>query len=338
MTSTVVPAPPPADVAHSVVYRHYQGPGELPGMMEANRRLRTLCGILEPIDMASIEHRYSHLVNSDPLVDCIVVTRDGETVGYARVEWHNLVDGDRMYDHTLVVAPDAWGLGITDALLEWCEGRQRQIAERHIDGRRGWLSTFLFSGDVEGQAAFERSGYEIVRFGADMLRPDLERLPPVVVPDGYVLRTPVAEELPAVHAMNVEAFRDHWGEPEEPAEDTFAEWIEDPRFALDLLAVAWHGDQPACLVGGMREPQADGSIRGYVSSVGTQPQHRRRGLARAMLTEVLHRLRDAGATSAYLGVDAQNQRAFALYEELGFHKEGTETVWRKALHGAEDGE
>ncbi len=335
MTSTVMPALPPADVAHSVVYRHYQGPGELPGMMEANRRLRTLCGILEPIDMASIEHRYSHLVNSDPLVDCIVVTRDGETVGYARVEWHNLVDGDRMYDHTMVVAPDAWGLGITDALLEWCEGRQRQIAEGHIDGRRGWLSTFLFNGDVEGHAAFERTGMRSSGSARTCSGRTSSDLPPVVVPDGYVLRTPAAEELPAVHAMNLEAFRDHWGEPEDQGEDSLGEWIEDPRFALDLVAVAWHAGQPACMVGGMLEPQADGSIRGYVSSVGTQPQHRRRGLARAMLTEVLHRLRDAGATSAYLGVDAQNQRAFTLYEELGFHKEGTETTWRKPLRAGE---
>ena len=50
-----------------------------------------------------MRHRYTHLVNSDPLVDCIVAERDGATVGYGRVEWHDLVDGDRIYDATVAI-------------------------------------------------------------------------------------------------------------------------------------------------------------------------------------------------------------------------------------------
>jgi mycothiol synthase len=90
-------------------------------------------------------------------------------------------------------------------------------------------------------------------------------------------------------------------------------------------------------VGGMLETQDDGTLRGYIATVGTHPAHRRRGLARAGLTEVLRRLREAGATSAYLGVDAQNaHRAFALYEDLGFRKAAGSTAWRKPLGDLED--
>jgi ribosomal protein S18 acetylase RimI-like enzyme len=342
MTSTAMPAPqpapspPPPDVAHSVAYRLYRGTEELRGMMEANHRLRTRCGILEPIDMASMEHRYSHLVNSDPLTDCMVATRNGETVGYGRVEWHDLADGDRLYDHTLVVAPDAWGLGIMSTLLAWCEARLLQVAAGHTDGRRGWFGTFLSDGDDESRAAIAGAGYELARLGADMLRPDLDDLPPVDVPSGYTLRTPSDGELPTVHASLVEAFREHWGETEDSAEAGLAEWVEDPRFDLALVAVLWDGEQPASCSAGVLEHQDDGTIRGYVSVVGTHPGHRRRGLARTTLTEVLHRLRAAGATSAYLEVDAQNQnRAFALYEELGFRKMAGSTAWRKPLPAGE---
>lgn len=336
MTSTVIPALPPPDAARAIDYRMYRGPEELPGMMEANHRLRVRCGVLEPIDMASIEHRYSHLVNSDPRADCVLATRDNTTVGYGRVEWHDLADGDRLYDHTIVVAPDAWGLGITGALLAWCEARLLQVAAGHTDGRRAWFGTGVFDGDDDARAALESAGYAVARLEADMLRPDLEDLPPVDVPSGYVLRTPSEGELATVHAALVDAFREHWGEPEDTTNAGFAEWVEGPRFDLALVAVLWDGDQPASCSAGELERRADGAVRGYVSVVGTHPDHRRRGLARATLAEVLHRLRAAGASDAYLGVDAQNQnRAFALYEDLGFRMTSGSTAWRKPFRTGE---
>jgi ribosomal protein S18 acetylase RimI-like enzyme len=330
-------APPPADPANGVAYRLYQGTVELGGMMEANHRLRTLCGTLEPIDMASIEHRYAHLVNSDPLVDCVIATRDGATVGYARVEWHDMTDGDRNYDLTAVVAPDAWGIGITGTLVDWCESRLRQVAAGHPADRTSWLATFVFDGDEEQRAALEARGYELVRRGAEMLRPDLKNLPDVVIAEGYSLRTPEEDELTAVYLALVESFRDAWGEPEDQDEETMGDWVDDPRFRRDLVAVAWCDGAPVAISNGKPEVLADGSVRGYVDVVATHPDHRRRGLARAVLTEVLHRLQAAGATSAYLGVDAQGEhRAYALYEHVGFRKASGETVWRRPLLAAEE--
>ena len=44
----------------------------------------------------------------------------------------------------------------------------------------------------------------------------------------------------------------------------------------------------------------------------------------------MRRLRDAGATRAYLGVDTDNQnRAYALYESCGFHVATSSTSYRK---------
>ena len=51
---------------------------------------------------------------------------------------------------------------------------------------------------------------------------------------------------------------------------------------------------------------------------------RRRGLARALVAESLRALRDAGMTSAVLGVDADNPTgALGVYEDNGFvHRRG----------------
>jgi ribosomal protein S18 acetylase RimI-like enzyme len=58
-------------------------------------------------------------------------------------------------------------------------------------------------------------------------------------------------------------------------------------------------------------------------AISVQPEYRRRGLARALLAESLRAVRDAGGTSAGLGVDTENpNEALTLYENLGFRIAG----------------
>jgi hypothetical protein len=123
-----LPVPP---VGSGITYDRWTGLHDLPGMAAANARLRARCGQLEPVDEEAMRHRYTHLVNSDPATDCIIASRDGATVGYARTEWHDLTDGDRVFDFTSVVEPDAWGLGIHEAFITWCEGPAPPNGCRH---------------------------------------------------------------------------------------------------------------------------------------------------------------------------------------------------------------
>jgi len=313
----------------SIGFRLWTGLGEVPGMAAANNRLRIHTGILEPIDIDGMTHRYTHLVNSDPLEDCVVATKSGRTVGYGRVEWHDLVDGDRIYDHTVLVEPSAWGLGIARALNGWCERRSREIAFGNPTDRRTWMAQFAFDGDTELEHAIRDAGYVAVRWDAEMLRPSLEQIPDAALADGYEIRTPTEAELPAVFAMTVEAFAEHWGQFE-AGEQRFDEWIENPAFRLDQLVIAWKGGVPVAMVHGELETRPDGSTSGLLAGVCTHPAHRRRGLARACIVESLRRLRAAGATSAYLGVDTDNQnRAYTLYESCGFRIATSSANYRK---------
>ncbi|TMD09635.1 MAG: GNAT family N-acetyltransferase, partial [Chloroflexi bacterium] len=71
---------------------------------------------------------------------------------------------------------------------------------------------------------------------------------------------------------------------------------------------------------------------GYVEEVATLPPFRRRGLARALTIEALGRLRERGARSASLNVDALNPtQAYALYRTLGFEVAREYEVWERAL-------
>jgi ribosomal protein S18 acetylase RimI-like enzyme len=312
-----------------ITYRRYRGLEDVPGMAAANARLRTHVGVLEPIDVAAMVHRYTHLVNSDPLVDCLIAERDGTTVGYCRVEWHDLVDGDRIHDVTMLVEPGAWGLGIGEAFAAWTETRLREIDAADPSERRAWFSQFVFDGDLELERIALGRGYVAVRWFAEMLCPSLDALEEPVLPDGYGLRTPTQDELPAVFQMQVEAFEEHWGESEAHEQD-MSDWLDDPRFRPELVVVAWTGDVPAACVWNIVEDRPDGSRRGLLEAVSTHPAHRRRGLARAAILRSLAILRDEGATSAYLGVDTDNHnRATALYESCGFRMASQSTAYRK---------
>jgi ribosomal protein S18 acetylase RimI-like enzyme len=327
---------PVAPAGSGIEYRRYTGFEDLPGMAAANARLRLRSGIVEAVDLEVIRHRYEHLVNSDPVVDCVIALRDGATVGYGRAEWHDLTDGDRIYQFTSVVEPAAWDLGINDALVVWSEGRLREIAGTHESRRRAWFGSVAFDGDTELAGVLRARGYEAVRWDAEMFRETMEDLPPVGdLPPGYEIRPVTEDRLYEVHEMLAAAFRDHWGEHEQD-DDEFRDWIEDPHFDLDLVVVVWHGDDPVACVSSQIQTAPDGTPLGYLDAAATLPHHRRLGLARVAFAENLRRLAVAGVRRAYLGVDTDNEhRAFALYEEAGFRRVSAIASYRKPFDGQE---
>jgi mycothiol synthase len=61
------------------------------------------------------------------------------------------------------------------------------------------------------------------------------------------------------------------------------------------------------------------------------PQHRGRGLGRALLVAGVQWLRHQGMTSACLWVDGANDRAKHLYESVGFIAARTDIWYREEL-------
>ena len=70
---------------------------------------------------------------------------------------------------------------------------------------------------------------------------------------------------------------------------------------------------------------------GELEPVGTRPDHRRKGLAAACITQALRALRAHGATMAYVRPCKANQAAVALYEKVGFEAVDEDLGWRLAI-------
>jgi ribosomal protein S18 acetylase RimI-like enzyme len=127
--------------------------------------------------------------------------------------------------------------------------------------------------------------------------------------------------------MHNRSFADHWRFSPRGEEELMAG--KQPE--LCLMAVTAGSRTPVALTLCQIETYADDPRPqpvGLISSVGTLPEHRRRGLANWLVTEGMARLRRAGACSASLYVDGMSPfRAFDVYRKLGFELAFETEVW-----------
>ena len=100
------------------------------------------------------------------------------------------------------------------------------------------------------------------------------------------------------------------------------------RFATEGAFPPWNWTEPdGTLAGfcvGWHEP-ARGVAQ--LEPVGVHPRYQRRGLSRALLTEMLHRLKVRGASVAIADTELDQTAARAAYDAVGFKQ--THTIWRQ---------
>lgn len=270
----------------------------------------------------------------DALRDALLVEVDDRIVATGRTEWVDTRDGRyREYRVHGTVDPALRGRGVGSWLLAELERRQRALAAEHAQDRETVLMTFAAVGRQE-EAMLRFNGYEPARWFMDMVRPTLDDVEVPPLPHGLELRPVTPDQHETIWRANREAFRDHWGGSDESIEQ-LRRILDDPDVDTDLWLIAWDGDEVA---GGVwneirpAENEAFGIRRGWLDSVFTRRQWRRRGLAAALIARSLLLLRDRGMASAILGVDADNPTgALGLYEAAGFSVHDRFVALRKPL-------
>jgi ribosomal protein S18 acetylase RimI-like enzyme len=183
-----------------------------------------------------------------------------------------------------------------------------------------------------GQAAvLEGLSLEMARPWWRMDRTLSGGLPKPVPVDGYELRDASRLLKGSWAQMHNRSFADHWRFSARTEEELIMGKSPD----LCLMAVTATSGEPAAVTLCQLETYV-GDPRpqpvGLVSSVGTVPEHRRRGLATWLVAEGLLRLRSAGAPLASLYVDGLNEtRAFDAYRKLGFELAFEAEVWEASF-------
>jgi ribosomal protein S18 acetylase RimI-like enzyme len=179
-----------------------------------------------------------------------------------------------------------------------------------------------------GQAGVLQSvGLEKVRPWWRMDRNLAGELPTPVPVSGYGILDGARVAKGSWAQMHNRSFADHWRFSARTEEELIAG--KPPE--LCLMAVTATTGAPAAVTLSQVETYSEDSRPqpvGLVSSVGTVPEHRRRGLASWLVAESLLRLRNAGARHASLYVDGLNEtRAFDAYRKLGFELVFETEVW-----------
>lgn len=323
-----------------VRFRRYRGEDDLPAMLDVLQAANEANGVEDVASLEQMTLNYRNLVNCDPERDLLLAeaVADGALVAYSRVFWQDLVDGGRSYECFGFVHPAWRRRGIGRAMLVHNEARLRELAAGHPDVAPKYLASESIVNDVGNTTLFEGAGYTAARWFYDMVAPSLDGIDAPPMPDGLELRPVGRQDYRRIWDAQAEAFRDHWGEAEWAEED----WVRyeadpdnaDPRF----WRVAWDGAEIAGVVTTIvpvEENRLHGRQRVYVSGVSVRRPWRRRGLARALLAGSLVGAREAGYTSASLGVDTDSPTgATDLYRSLGFEPVKTYVAWRKPMPAA----
>lgn len=324
----------PAEI-DGLVIRPFAGDRDVPAFVRINNAEYAADGIDERLSEEGERSWLSHPSDQfDPARDVVFAELGGQPVAVALQSWSDSRDGAvREYRLWGAVDPGHRGRGIGSALLADNEQRARALAASQQFDRPAAFGSFA-SEDRPAGRLLSRSGYEVVRWFFDMVRPSLEGAEDVALPDGLELRPVTPDQYRAIWRANREAFRDHWGGSDE-SEAAMRRFLESPEMDPSLWLIAWDGDEIAGgVINGIYPDQNEalGIQRGWLDSVFTRRPWRRRGLARSLIARSLVLLRERGMTSAALGVDADNaQGALGLYEEAGFGVHDRFTAWRKPM-------
>jgi mycothiol synthase len=297
-------------------FRRFTGDPDFPALAELMTTANLADGIEEVPDAAILRAEYERHEGFDPHADTIFAEVNGSLVGYGEVS-RTIRASRSVYSTSGTVLPDWRRRGIGRAILRRNEGRLREMATGHADPGGRVLSAWIH--DTQGGTGqlLEAEGYEPVRYGFAMWRPNLDELPQAALPEGLEIRPVRPEDHRAIYDADTEAFLDHW------------EYLD-----TSLWQVAWDGDQVAgSVMPTIWKPENErlGVRRAWLDHISVRRPWRRRGLARALIVSALEGLRAGGIEEAMLGVDGENPTgALALYESLGFAVKARASTWRKA--------
>ncbi|MFI5710111.1 GNAT family N-acetyltransferase [Kribbella sp. NPDC051620] len=293
---------------------------------------------------AAVEVRPFDAANLEELVEVVnaiaAADRSGEyvdAVGLARVvgaaaDGRTVWKGTRLVGYSLIddetvkggIHPEHRRQGIGRPLFEWATRRALESFAT--------VDVELQSIDDGGRVLALANGYEPTRYYSSMQRPYAE--PPIVthLAEGFRLIPFAIEYDGPLRLAHNEIFVDHWG-VEPKTEDDWQRWFTGHRgFRPALSRLVLDGERIAAYALAYEysaDTEATGVRELWIGQVGTRREYRGRGLASAVMAEVLRAGEEAGFERAGLNVDAASPTgAHRLYEQLGFRTVHSKVLYR----------
>ncbi|GIH28369.1 hypothetical protein Aph01nite_66790 [Acrocarpospora phusangensis] len=255
----------------------------------------------------------------------VVIDAEGRLVAVALVP-HPPEGGDRI---ELIggVHPDRRGSGIGRELLTWQFDRAAAHHAKVAPDMEWSAQVAVGADDTSAIRLFDRFGLTVGRYFLQMTAPTAS--PQVVTPaDGVRIAPYHHDQEREVHAVHMAAFRELWGHQERGFEPWAALTVRSEAFLPELSRLAFSDNTIIGYV--LTYASLPGKL--YIGQVGTSGSWRRRGIASALLSDILSAAHQAGYTHATLDTDADNPTgASGIYTKVGFATNQRVVIYHKSI-------
>jgi GNAT superfamily N-acetyltransferase len=256
----------------------------------------------------------------------LVTDPDGRLVAVGSV--HTPPDGGFRVDLYGGVLPERQGQGLGRELLGWQLERAEEIHRAVAPDAEWQAETGAMVDDASAARLMRRFGLAPVRYFFEMAAAT-KKPGSAGLPEGLESLPYRAELERPLYEAHMEAFADHWGYQRRGFDEWVGMTLRSSGFRPELSRIAVDGGEIAAYVLGYTDADPG---RLYIGQVGTRRPWRRRGLAAALLAEVLGAASEAGLGTAALGVDgASPTGAVGVYERAGFVVESRAVAYRRPL-------
>jgi mycothiol synthase len=141
-------------------------------------------------------------------------------------------------------------------------------------------------------------------------------IPEAVLPEGFTIRGATSDDYTRLAAVHNSAFGVNW-KPEEYRDEMMLKPGYDPE--REMVVIAPDGQFAAFTIMWLDTLNKVGLFE----PVGTHRDFHRKGLGKALMLHVLHKMKAHGMETALVGHDAENLPATALYTSIGFIRKHT---------------
>ena len=298
-----------------LIRRPYAGPEDAAAIAAMFNDIEVHIGS-EPSYAAPIVRQWMAEVHDVAQDTRLIAATDGTVAGFGWVE--PPVPGATPISMHGGIRPAFRGCGLGRELFAWQLERARTIhaATAPDVAWRAYSSTN--ARDAAAVRLFDHAGWHVDRNFLDMAT-DLPSVPnkgAAALPDGVVSVPFRPEDAHAIYEAHMQSFAEHYGFQHRTFETWSRRHPDADDFRGDLCRVAFDGKDIAGFVLCHDDVVPDAL---HVSTVGTRRAWRGRGIASALIAEIMAAACDMGKVRATLGVDATNPTgAVGVYERLGF--------------------
>jgi predicted N-acetyltransferase YhbS len=208
-----------------------------------------------------------------------------------------------------------------DMLKQFIEHAEKHLFASHVSGKL--LNLRVNSDDHRLKELLKEREYTVLDWQETTSSLDIDCIYQIIIPDGFRLKegTQVSDEQKAsAHAKafgyynsdgtmgfdSISAFKSMRKAPDyDPLLDIS---VVDSNNEIAAFATVWYDRK---------------NRTGILEPVGTVPQHRKQGLARALIFEGINRISVMGGKKIYVGSDQD------FYLSLGFQPEHSKEIWYK---------